>query len=155
HHGVSLRLNTTFTGDEANAMGEGGGDFFAYSVNNNTTLAEYSAPNGIRAVNSKTYGDWSCLLGIICEPHDNGEIWANVLWDLRERLRTDLVGGSQATGINEAHQLYIDALKLSPSAPTMLDMRDSVLEADALRSPGTPTSANYCRIWETFGARGM
>ena len=100
HHGVSLRLNTTFTGDEANAMGEGGGDFFAYSVNNNSTLAEYSYPNGIRSVNSKTYGDWYCLLGIICEPHDNGEIWANVLWDLRERLRTDLVGGSQAAGIN-------------------------------------------------------
>src|SRR4029079_10072861 len=41
HHGVSLRLNPSFTGNEASAMGEGGGDFFAYSINNNTLLAEY------------------------------------------------------------------------------------------------------------------
>ncbi|HEX2454801.1 MAG TPA: M36 family metallopeptidase [Vicinamibacterales bacterium] len=154
-HGVSQRLNTVFTGNEADAIGEGGGDFFAYSVNNNALLAEYSYPDGLRAVNSKGYGDWYCLLGFLCEPHDNGEIWANVLWDLRERFRVDAVRGSQASGVNEAHQLYLDALKLSPPSPTMLDMRDAVLLADALRNPGSPTSTNYCRIWETFGGRGM
>ena len=41
HHGVSNRLNTQWTGIEADAMGEGGSDFFAYSINNDTTLAEY------------------------------------------------------------------------------------------------------------------
>jgi hypothetical protein len=54
HHGVSLRLNHGFTGVEAGAMGEGGGDFFAYSVNGNTELAEYARPGGLRSVNSKT-----------------------------------------------------------------------------------------------------
>ena len=44
HHGVSLRLNTAFTGTEAGAIGEGGGDFFAYSVNNDPVLAEYARP---------------------------------------------------------------------------------------------------------------
>ena len=155
HHGVSLRLNTSFTGDEAGAIGEGGGDFFAYSVSGNPSLAEYAAPpEGIRSVNAKGYADWSCLLGIICEVHDNGEIWANVLWDVRERFGLDLVRGSEAAAINEVHQLYVDALKLSPPSPTMLDMRDAMLQADALRNAGTP-SANFCRIWEPFAARGM
>ena len=155
HHGVSLRLNTAFTGSEAGAMGEGGGDFFAYSINGDTSLAEYSRAGGLRTVNSKHYGDWTCLLGLFCEVHDNGEIWANVLWDVRERLRTDLVRGSDAAAINEAHQLYVDALALSPPSPTMLDMRDAMLDADALRNAGTPASQNYCRLWESFASRGM
>jgi subtilase family serine protease len=155
HHGVSLRLNTVFTGDEAGAMGEGGGDFFAYSVNGNPTLAEYARPGGLRSVNAKGYGDWTCLLGFFCEVHDNGEIWANVLWDVRERFRTDNVGGSATAAINEAHQLYIDALTLSPPAPTMLDMRDAMLLADDARNTALPSSTNFCRLWESFAGRGM
>ena len=155
HHGVSLRLNTSFTGTEAGAMGEGGGDFFAYSVNNDTVLAEFSRPGGLRGVNGKHYGDWTCLLGLYCEVHDNGEIWANVLWDARERFRQDLVRGSEAAAINEVHQLYVDALAISPPAPTMLDLRDAILDADALRNPGGQESQNYCRLWEAFAARGM
>jgi len=155
HHGVSLRLSPSFTGVEAGAMGEGGGDFFAYSVNGNTLLAEYARPGGLRAVNSRTYADWTCQFGFICDVHDNGEIWANVLWDLRERFRIDRVRGSEESGINEAHQLYIDALKLSPPAPTMLDMRDTMLVDDGLRNPGGTRSANFCRLWESFAGRGM
>jgi subtilase family serine protease len=155
HHGVSLRLNTSWTGNEAGAIGEGGGDFFAYSVNGNTQLAEYARPGGLRTVNGKGYADWTCLLGIFCEVHDNGEIWANVLWDVRERFRVDLVRGSETAAINESHQVYVDGLTLSPPAPTMLDMRDAMLQADALRNPGGPTSQNYCRLWESFAERGM
>jgi len=155
HHGVSLRLNSRFTGVEAGAMGEGGGDFFAYSVNGDTVLAEYARPGGLRSVNAKTYADWTCPNGLTCEVHDNGEIWANVLWDLRERFRIDQVRGSESSGINEAHQLYIDSLKLSPPVPTMLDMRDTMLLDDGLRNPAGARSANFCRLWESFAIRGM
>ncbi len=148
-------LNTAFSGNEADAMGEGGSDFFAYSVNGDTTLAEYALPGGLRSINGKTYADWVCFFGLFCPPHENGQIFANVLWDLRERLRTDLVGGSEAVAINESHQLYVDALTLSPPAPTMLDMRDAMLLADDIRNPGSPDSTNFCRIWESFAARGM
>jgi subtilase family serine protease len=154
HHGVSLRLNTAFSGNEAGAIGEGGGDFFAYSVNDNTLLAEYSRPGGLRQVNDKGYGDWTCRQGLFCEVHANGEIWANVLWDVRERFRGDLVRGNEAAAINESHQLYIDGLKLSPPRPTMLDMRDAMIEADAIRNAGSP-SQNFCRLWESFARRGM
>ena len=155
HHGVSHRLNTSFNGAEADAIGEGGSDFFAYSINGDTNLAEYSRPGGLRAVNGKGYNDWTCLLGLFCEPHDNGEIWANVLWDLRERFRRDLVRGSEAAAINEVHQIYVDGLKLSPPSPTMLDLRDAMMEADAIRNPGTPQGPNFCALWETFAGRGM
>jgi subtilase family serine protease len=155
HHGVSHRLNTAFSGFEADAIGEGGGDFFAYSINGDTTLAEYSRPGGIRGVNENTYADWFCFFGLFCEPHANGEIFANVMWDVRERFRVDLVRGSEAAAINEVHQLYVDALKLSPPSPTMLDMRDAMLQADAVRNPDTGTSQNFCRIWEEFAGRGM
>ena len=155
HHGVSHRLNTSFTGAEANAMGEGGSDFFAYTVNGDTILADFARPGGIRNINAKTYDDWTCLLIVFCEEHDNGEIWANVLWDVRERFRTDLVRGSEAAAINEASQLYVDALKLSPPSPTMLDMRDAMLLADSIRNPGVPRSQNFCALWESFAVRGM
>jgi len=154
HHGVSTRLNTAFTGSEAGAIGEGGSDFFAYSINGNSVLAEYSYPGGLRTVNDKSYNDWTCQL-FFCEVHDNGEIWANVLWDVRERFRLDLVRGSEAAAINEVHQLYVDALALSPPAPTMLDLRDAMMQADALRNPGSPVSHNFCALWEPFAARGM
>ena len=155
HHGVSLRLNTAFTGNEAGAIGEGGGDFFAYSVNGDTVLAEYARPGGLRRINDRDYGDWTCLFGLFCEVHDNGEIWANALWEVRERFRTDLVRGSAAAAVNESHQLYIDALSLSPPSPTMLDLRDAMLQADALRNGGSPASQNFCRLWESFARRGM
>jgi subtilase family serine protease len=158
HHGVSWRLNPFFSGDEADAMGEGGSDFFAYSINGDTSLAEYSyPPTGIRRVNGRTYGSWECWFGFYCLPHDNGEIWANVLWDLRERYRGDLVEGTEPAAIRAAHLLYVDGLKLSPPSPTMLDMRDAMLLADRLRHPSEDPggSANACRIWEVFALRGM
>ena len=155
HHGVSLRLNTAFTGNEAGAIGEGGGDFFAYSVNGDPTLAEYSRPGGLRSINGKGYADWTCLLGFFCEVHDNGEIWANVLWDVRERFGADAVRGGGDAAIDESHQLYFDSLLLSPPAPTLLDMRDAMLLADTVRNPTPSGSANYCRLWESFAGRGM
>jgi subtilase family serine protease len=158
HHGVSWRLNAEFSGVEADAIGEGGGDFFAYSINGDTRLAEYAVPGvGIREVNDRTYGSWWCWFGLFCEPHDNGEIWANVLWDLRERFRADLVDGSEAAAVRHAHAVYLEGLRLSPPSPTMLDVRDAMLQADALLRPsgGAGGSANYCRTWEVFALRGM
>ena len=37
----------------------------------------------------------------------------------------------------------------------MLDMRDAMLLADATRNPLGSSSANFCRLWESFAARGM
>jgi hypothetical protein len=160
HHGVTFRLNPQWGGNEGGAMGEGGGDFFAYSINGNTMLGEYAAPPvGIREVNGKRYGDWYCEPGFFfCPVHTNGEIWANVLWDVRQRFIGDNVGGGEAYAINEVHQLYVNGIKMSPASPTMLEMRDAMLQDDltrhsSLEAPGG--SDNYCRMWEVFAGRGM
>lgn len=162
HHGVGHRLigNLGLVGKEANAIGEGGGDFFAYSINGDTVTGEWSRPpDGIRRINSKTYGDFACGGDESCSPpHPNGEIWANTLWDLRESYRGAMVGGSEAQGIDELHRTYIGGLKLAPGAPTMLDLRDAMLQDDLLRNPNAAApggSENYCRLWEGFAGRGL
>jgi len=55
------------------------------------------------------------------------------------------------------HRLYLDGLALSPPSPTMLDLRDAMLQADLLRNPDASPggSANHCRIWNVFAGRGL
>ena len=43
----AIGSNTAFSGNEADAIGEGGSDFFAYSVNGDTVLAEYLLPGRV------------------------------------------------------------------------------------------------------------
>ncbi|HWI72890.1 MAG TPA: M36 family metallopeptidase, partial [Baekduia sp.] len=73
------------------------------------------------------------------EPHDDGEIWAETLWDLR-----------RAVGAQTARGLITSALRLSPKQPSFLTMRDAILQAD-LVGGGTHRAA----IWSVFAARGM
>ena len=84
-----------------------------------------------------TYGD----LGKFPAPnleHDNGEIWGQTLWDLRERI-----------GSNNALAVISGGLRLSPFNPTFLQERDAILQsAKTLGIARRP-------IWEVFAARGM
>jgi subtilisin-like proprotein convertase family protein len=73
------------------------------------------------------------------EPHNDGEIWAETLWDLR-----------RAVGATTARGLITSALRLSPKQPSFLTMRDAILQAD-LVAGGTLRAT----IWSVFAARGM
>jgi hypothetical protein len=114
-------------------------------------------------INGKTYGDFTCIdipiFGIlICEPHDNGEIFANVLWDMRERFRADgVVRIERGRDQHGASTLRGRAEALASSSPTMLDLRDAILTADGARNPSNDPggSVNHCRIWDVFATRGM
>ena len=151
---MSLRLNTAFTGTEAGAIGEGGGDFFAYSVNNDPVLAEYARPGGLRAVNGKATATDLPARVVLRGARQRRNLGERALGRARA-FQGDAVNGSPAAATAETHQLYIDGLALSPPAPTMLDMRDAILLADAARNPAGSSSANFCRIWESFAGRGM
>ena len=75
-----------------------------------------------------TYGDFPTIGGTP-EVHASGEVWAQTLWDLRERF-----GRSYATSI------ITRAMELSPADPTMLDMRNAIVQADLVACGGrTPT----------------
>jgi len=86
-----------------------------------------------------TYGDYARVGGGV-EPHSDGEIWAQTLWDLRERL-----------GVNLARGLITRAMMLSPPEPSFLDMRNAIVQADRVAHGG----ANADTIWKVFAHRGM
>jgi extracellular elastinolytic metalloproteinase len=86
-----------------------------------------------------TYGDFATLPGGP-EVHASGEIWAQTLWDLRERF-----------GHDKADTLITRAMSLSPDDPSFLDMRNAILQADLVAFNGSDQPA----IWQIFASRGM
>jgi hypothetical protein len=48
-------------------------------------------------------------------------------------------------------QLITDGLKLCPTSPTFIDLRDAILQADLVNNSG----ANQCILWEGFAERGL
>jgi hypothetical protein len=86
-----------------------------------------------------TYADFA-KVGGGPEVHSDGEIWAQTLWDLRDRLGSRL-----------SESLVTRGMELAPANPSFLDMRNGILLAD---------TAIYARkhkgaIWRTFAHRGM
>jgi extracellular elastinolytic metalloproteinase len=81
------------------------------------------------------------------EPHSDGEIWAQTLWQLRQRLvaRYGQVGGS-----NRAEGYITGGMRMGPPQPSFLDQRNAILQESALAG-GADTSL----IWEVFASRGM
>ncbi len=96
-------------------------------------------PNvGTTGTGGFTYGDLGKFTGSANGVHDNGEIWAQTLWDLRQRI-----------GSNNALAVVTGGLRLSPVGPTFLQERDAILQS--AHTLGIPRRA----IWEVFAARGM
>jgi hypothetical protein len=99
----------------------------------NCAGTESSGPGGF------TYGDFGHVTNGP-EVHADGEIWAQTLWDLRGVL------GSKTT-----QSLVTRAMELSPSNPSFLDERNSILQADLVVNKGK----NLTKIWQVFAKRGM
>ncbi|GAB1690431.1 M36 family metallopeptidase [Krasilnikovia sp. M28-CT-15] len=86
-----------------------------------------------------TYGDFG-KVSDGPEVHADGEIWAQTLWDLRK-----------AIGSSTAQSLVTRAMELSPSNPSFLDERNSILQADLVVNGGRLQKT----IWKVFAHRGM
>jgi hypothetical protein len=86
-----------------------------------------------------TYGDFPTIGGAP-QVHASGEVWTQTLWDIREEL------GSVPTS-----SLVTEGMRLSPADPSMLDMRNAILQADQVINGGD----NNRRLWRIFAARGM
>jgi hypothetical protein len=87
-----------------------------------------------------TYGDYGRVSARGVEVHADGEIWAQTLWDLRA-----------AIGSKKAESLVTRAMELSPSNPSFLDERNSILQADLVVDGGKLQK----KIWTVFAHRGM
>jgi len=179
-HGLSNRLvvdaqgNSTLGGGQAGAMGEAWSDWYAmdYLVDHNlqpdtsadgeVRIGNYvgwgndlirtqpldcpvgstssSCPGGATGHSGGyTYGDYGKIIGQV-EVHADGEIWGETLWDLRNAL------GSETT-----ESIVTRAMELSPFNPSMLDERNSILEADQVVFGGS----HHDTIWSVFAHRGM
>ena len=165
-HGLSNRYVGggglgSLSGEQSGAMGEGWGDWFAMNdlFRRNLTRTAVTAPyvgdpmRGIRnwnyAKSPATYGDYGYDMSGP-EVHSDGEIWTATLWTLRDRI-LEAVGGNQQKASDIAEHLVMDAMPLSPQAPSMLDMRDAIVKAAQLRYDKQYTDL----VWAAFAERGF
>lgn len=92
-----------------------------------------------------TYGDLSVTRNNT--PHNGGEVWAQTLWEIRSHPEI---------GREAALALITGGMRLSPESPSMLDMRDAILQqAVATRSAIGADDDYYAALWEIFSSRGM
>jgi hypothetical protein len=104
------------------------------------------------------------------EVHSDGEIWVAINNSVRQALvdkynasfpasnaalQAQCAAGelpsTNCPGNRRWIQLVYDSLLLDPSAPTMIDARNSMLAADMMRYGG----ANQVEIWRAFAQRGL
>lgn len=150
-HGISNRLigngSTALSGTQSGAMGEGWGDYWATTINNDGAVGEYvtNSPNGVRraayTVPAAAVHDSYADVGAGgFDVHNDGEVWAATLWDLRTQL------GAPTTDL-----LVLNGMKFTPVRPSFLNARDGIIQADQNLNGG----ANRCAIWTVFARHGM
>lgn len=149
-HGISTRLvgggNTlNYSGHRVHSsLGEGWSDIISFLKWDDTTVGEYvtgNAATGIRRVaydtSDHTYSDYNPNAGT---GHPNGEVWATMVYDIREAL-----------GLEVTTQLVFDGMMATPGSPTFLDARDGIISADVTTNGG----ANFCGLWAIFASNGL
>ncbi|CAN5242153.1 hypothetical protein BH20ACI2_BH20ACI2_12110 [soil metagenome] len=80
--------------------------------------------------------------------HNAGEIWCNILWEVRSRFITRL---GWEVGNRRILQFVVDGMKLSPLSPTFVNARDAIIAAGV--AGGTP--ADVADMWAGFAVRGL
>lgn len=110
-------------------------------------------PHTFADTNTKFYTDATGNDRI--DVHGLGSIWCAMLWDLAwnyiDKYGYDSNIYNGTGGNNKAMRLVIDAMKLTPANPSLIQCRNAILQADL----NTTNGENYCMIWETFARRGM
>lgn len=79
--------------------------------------------------------------------HNLGEIWATMLWELRDQLVQRYGPGE---GGRRALQYITDGMKLSPLNPTFIQSRDAILAAASISD-----ALDVGPVWRGFAIRGM
>ncbi|HUQ32406.1 MAG TPA: M36 family metallopeptidase [Pyrinomonadaceae bacterium] len=151
-HGISNRLigngSTALSGTQSGAMGEGWSDYWATTINNDGVMGEYVTQNNARGIRRAAYtvpsatvhDSYADVCAGGCEVHNDGEVWAATLWDLRTQL-----------GATITDRIVLNGMKFTPTRPSFLNARDGILQADQNLNGG----ANRCAIWTVFARHGM
>jgi hypothetical protein len=86
-----------------------------------------------------TYGDMGSVIPFP-EVHEDGQIWAQTMWQLR-----DVLGSAVMEGLATRGQ------ELAPNDPSFLDTRNAMIQADVVNNGGVNVDA----LWAVFAQRGM
>ena len=144
-HGLTWRMIGGMGGPLSGAVGEGAGDALAMLINGEDTMGVYSSgnPNGIRRFR---YTGYPLTYGAVdgLEVHNDGEIYAAVIWRLIE-----LFGPSRRSDLFD---YYIQGMNFTPSGPAHEDMREGMLAAVAA---DTKSPSDRCTIWSAFAQFGI
>lgn len=163
-HGISGRIisNGNLAGGlQSGALGEGWSDSTASSINNDPVVGEYVTNNYTSGVRTEAYDSHGHTYGSlckiardsannpVCEVHADGEIWAQIMWELRTTM---IAKYGQATGKDKHERLIILGMKSTPDTPSFADARNGYLTADYLQNPTDTVGvgADYCRLWKVF-----
>ncbi len=113
-------------------------------------------------INNYTYGDTNGMEytntsgNLVPNVHSIGFIWASMLWDLHWKYvekygySSDVVA-NPTSGSAKVLQLVVDALKLTPINPGLIQGRDAILAAEE----ATSGREDRCLIWSVFARRGL
>ena len=175
-HGITMRLSggasTSACLDNDEQMGEGWSDFFALVLTQQGNdsgsqsrgigtfvLSEPRDGRGIRrypySTDMNVNPQLHSHIRFSVRPHDVGEIWSAVLWDMYwaflEQDGYDATWKDPTSGNFRALQIVMDGLKLQECDPSLIEARDAILDADRLNNFGE----NQCLIWRVFARRGL
>ncbi|MBX0302954.1 M36 family metallopeptidase [Haloarcula salinisoli] len=159
-HGVTNRLvggpmnSRALLEPQSRGQGEGWSDYVACSINDSVVVGDWVVddPSGIRRhPYDESFPDGFDDLGTepYTGPHAIGTVWCAALMKLNREI-----------GVADAMQLVVDALKLTPSNPSMLDSRDAILsEVANKRQSGQydqkRADAVEVAVWRSFATYGM
>lgn len=174
-HGLTNRLTGGGTADclqtsEAAGLGEGWSDAMAeWTALTSESVPDFiigsyliDSPTGLRSVpystdksiNSLMYSDMASRT----EAHEIGEVWATILHGVLSTLvetnglsKTAFTDSDSSEGNVVYLRLFVDALIIQPCNPTMLEARDSWIQADENRYDGE----HICSLWSAFADRGL
>jgi hypothetical protein len=152
---------------QAGAMGEAWSDWYALDFLANDGLitrpdmGEYTDfPGGSGKIRSQpldcpvafvaagcvkrgyTYADFGSVGDFGPEVHDDGEIWAETLWQIRSQ---------PSIGSVKAETLITAGMAMLPAEPSFLDARNGILQADTALFGG----ADRAVLWSVFADRRM
>jgi hypothetical protein len=137
---LGLKPDTSAEGDVVMGLYSFNGELRTQPIDCPVGTADPACPGTSHAGSGGyTYGDLANIVPFL-DPHTDGEIWLETLWDIRSSL-----------GSNTAETDITRAMELSPPDPSFLDMRNAILQADEVAFGG----ANQAALWSIFATRGM
>jgi extracellular elastinolytic metalloproteinase len=83
--------------------------------------------------------------------HNDGEIYAAIVWRMKELFDRAYHGD---VGTPTLFRYLVDGMNYTPSTPAYEDMRDGILAAVS-NAGGAYAAADSCRVWNAFAQFGV